>query len=195
MTDTTIDFHKTALVLIDLQKGIAGRPGGQQIVDKAVQLVQHFRQKSGFIAFVKVDFIDGKDSLRPAIDQPPATAAAAGTRPADWSELVPELGVGAGDYIVTKRQWGAFFGTDLDLQLRRRGIDTIVLGGIATNIGVESTAREAFQLGYNQIFITDAMMALSQAEHDASVNYIFPRIGKLRTTEEWLSEVSATHAD
>jgi nicotinamidase-related amidase len=194
MTDTAIDFHKTALVLIDLQKGIAGLPGGQQIVDKAARLVHLFRQRSGFIAFVKVEFVDGKDSLKPALDQPPASAAA-GARPADWAQLVPELGVAAGDYVVTKRQWGAFFGTDLDLQLRRRGIDTIVLGGIATNIGVESTAREAFQLGYNQIFITDAMMAMSQAEHDASVNYIFPRIGKLRTTEQWLAEVSSAHGN
>jgi nicotinamidase-related amidase len=195
MTDTTIDFHKTALVLIDLQKGIAGLPGGQPIVDKAVRLVQLFRQKGGFIAFVKVEFVDGKDSLKPALDQPPANAAATGARPADWAQLVPELGVAAGDYVVTKRQWGAYFGTDLDLQLRRRGIDTIVLGGIATNIGVESTAREAFQLGYNQIFITDAMMAMSQAEHDASVNYIFPRIGKLRTTDQWLAEVSSAHGN
>jgi nicotinamidase-related amidase len=72
-----------------------------------------------------------------------------------WAEFVPELEVSTDDYVVTKRQWGAFFGTDLDLQLRRRGIDTIVLGGISTNIGVESTAREAFQYSYQQIFITE----------------------------------------
>ncbi|MDN4074057.1 isochorismatase family protein [Fictibacillus sp. CENA-BCM004] len=86
---------------------------------------------------------------------------------------------------------GAFFGTDLDLQLRRRGIDTIVLCGIATNIGVESTAREAFQFGYNQVFITDAMVSFSQEEHDASCRFIFPKIGKVRTTDEFLTNTQS----
>jgi nicotinamidase-related amidase len=184
MSQTELDFRKTALVLIDLQKGIVGMTGGQEVVDKAVQLVRLFRQKGGFIAFVRVDFHDGKDYLRPETDrQTPGT----GARPADWAEFAPELGVSPGDYIVTKRQWGAFFGTDLDLQLRRRGIGTIVLCGISTNIGVETTAREAYQLAYNQIFITDAMTASSKEEHDATCSYIFPRIGKLRTTQQFLS--------
>ncbi len=93
-----------------------------------------------------------KDALTPETDQKPSAPQ---ERPADWAEFDPRLNVQENDYIVTKRQWGAFFGTDLDLRkkLRRRGIDTIVLCGIATNIGVESTAREAFQYGYNQIFI------------------------------------------
>lgn len=83
---------------------------------------------------------------------------------------------------------GSLFGTDLDLQLRRREIDTIVLCGIATNIGVESTAREAFQYGYNQIFITDAMATFTKEEHEATLSYIFPKIGKLRTTQQFLTE-------
>ncbi|GAA4726002.1 isochorismatase family protein [Brevibacillus fulvus] len=185
MDQTTVDFQKTALVLIDLQKGIVNPFGGQEIVAKAVKLVERFRQNNSFIAFVKVDFHDGKDALKPLTDQQPA---AAGARPVDWAEFVPELGVDEADYVVTKRQWGAFFGTDLDLQLRRRGIDTIVLLGIATNIGVEMTAREAFQLGYQQYFITDAMKSVTAEEHEASCKYIFPRIGRLRTTEQFLAE-------
>lgn len=185
MNPLNLDFARTALVLIDLQKGIVRYPGGQDVVGKAAQLVRLFREKAGFIAFVNVNFHDGKDSLKPATDNP---APAGGERPADWAEFAPELDVGSSDYVVTKRQWGAFFGTDLDLQLRRRGIDTIALGGISTNIGVETTAREAFQLGYNQVFVTDAMMAISREEHDASCKYIFPRIGKLRTTAEVLAD-------
>lgn len=185
MNPLNLDFAKTALVLIDLQQGIVRMTNGQDVVDNAAKLVRLFREKGGFIAFVNVNFHDGKDSLKPATDNPPQ---AAGARPADWAVFVPELEVGAGDYVVTKRQWGAFFGTDLDLQLRRRGIDTIVLGGISTNIGVETTAREAFQLGYDQVFATDAMKASSQEEHDASCKHIFPRIGKLRTTEQIVSE-------
>jgi nicotinamidase-related amidase len=180
-----IDFQKTALVIIDLQKGIVAMPGGQDIVEKATKLVKLFREQNGFISFVKVAFHDGKDALKPLTDQP----AAPTERPADWAEFAPQLEVSGADHVVTKRQWGAFFGTDLDLQLRRRGIDTIVLCGIATNIGVESTAREAFQYGYNQIFITDAMTTFSEEQHEATCKFIFPRIGKLRTVDQFLSEV------
>ncbi|NLR45680.1 isochorismatase family protein [Priestia megaterium] len=179
-----VDFTKTALVLIDLQKGIVPI-GGDEIVEKSVQLVNRFREQNGFISFVRVDFQDGKDALTPETDQKPSAPQ---ERPADWAEFDPRLNVKETDYIVTKRQWGAFFGTDLDLQLRRRGIDTIVLCGIATNIGVESTAREAFQYGYNQIFITDAMATFTKEEHEATLSYIFPKIGKLRTTQQFLTE-------
>ncbi|HDR6289154.1 TPA: isochorismatase family protein [Bacillus cereus] len=180
-----LDFQKTALVLIDLQKGIVPIPGGKEVVEKARQLIQQFRKRNGFISFVCVDFHDGYDQLTPITD----SHAGKTDRPKDWAEFVPELGVLETDYIVTKRQWGAFFGTDLDLQLRRRGIDTIVLCGIATNIGVESTAREAFQLGYQQIFITDAMTSFTQKEHEASCSYIFPKIGRIRSVQDFLLSV------
>lgn len=185
MNKLQIVYKKTALVIIDLQKGIVKLPGGNEVVEKAIQLVKQFREKDGFISFVNVDYIDGKDALKPLTDSNPSPIQ----RPDDWAELVPELGVGEKDYIVTKRQWGAFFGTDLDLQLRRRGIDTIVLCGIATNIGVESTAREAFQYGYNQIFITDAMTTFTKEEHEATCKFIFPKIGKVRTVQQFLNEV------
>lgn len=184
MMPIQVNFQKTALVLIDLQKGIVASSNGQDVVEKAVPLVRLFREKGGFIAFVNVDFHDGADRLKPATDQP----VQAVQPPEGWAEFVPELGVRPDDYVVTKRQWGAFFGTDLDLQLRRRGIDTIVLCGIATNIGVESTAREAFQYGYHQIFITDAMKTFSKEEHEASCNYVFPRIGKVRSAGQFLAE-------
>ncbi|KZL89103.1 isochorismatase family protein YecD [Clostridium magnum DSM 2767] len=78
----------------------------------------------------------------------------------------------------------------IDLQLRRRGIDTIVLCGVSTGIGVDTTAREAFQQGYNQIFVEDAMAAITKEEHDYVCKYIFPRIGKIRTTENIESSIS-----
>ncbi|MBS4173079.1 isochorismatase family protein [Bacillus sp. FJAT-49736] len=187
MNELNLDFNKTALVLIDLQKGIVSVPGGNEVVDNAVKLVQKFREQNGFISFVRVAFHDGKDALSPETDQPKNLNRQ--ERPADWAEFDPKLDVKENDYIVTKRQWGAFFGTDLDVQLRRRGIDTIVLCGIATNIGVESTAREAFQYGYNQIFITDAMTTFSEEEHASSIRFTFPRIGKIRSTEEFLTQV------
>jgi nicotinamidase-related amidase len=89
-----------------------------------------------------------------------------------------------GDLVVTKRQWGAFYATDLDQQLRRRSIRTIVLGGIATNFGVESTARAAFDRGYELVFAENAMSSISAEAHHFSVNNIFPLMGRVRSVEE-----------
>ncbi|MCG8396448.1 isochorismatase family protein [Bacillus atrophaeus] len=185
-TSLNINFRKTALVLIDLQKGIVPADRSGKVVPNARELVDAFKGNDGFISFVNVVFHDGTDALKTETDAP---QQASGKQPPDWAEFVPEIGVTENDYTVTKRQWGAFFGTDLDLQLRRRGIDTIVLCGIATNICVESTAREAFQLGYQQIFITDAMAAFSEEQHESTLRFIFPGIGKSRTAEEFLTQV------
>jgi len=87
----------------------------------------------------------GADRLHSTTDQP---MRASGALPSDWSELIPELDRQSADLVVLKRQWGAFYGTDLDLQLRRRGLGTIVICGIATEFGVESTARDAYERGY-----------------------------------------------
>ena len=118
--------------------------------------------------------------LKPSTD----SKASSMQLPQCFDSFVPELENAKNAHHVIKRQWGAFYGTDLDLQLSRRGIDTIVLCGVSTGIGVDITAREAFQHGYNQIFSTDAMTASTKEEHDYVCKHIFPRIGKLRTTEE-----------
>lgn len=104
----------------------------------------------------------------------------------DWADIVSELGPKEGDIVIAKKQWGAFYGTELDLQLRRRGIDTIVLCGIATNYGVESTARFAYEYGYQQIFAEDAMASRSAEMHNASINYALKRMGRVRSTEQIL---------
>jgi nicotinamidase-related amidase len=101
--------------------------------------------------------------------------------------LVSSLDVQPGDTRVLKRNWGAFYGTDLDLQLRRRGIDTLVLSGIATNLGVESTARDAYERGYHQVFVEDAMSGLGAGAHEAAVGTTFPRIGQVRTSHDVLA--------
>jgi nicotinamidase-related amidase len=128
------------------------------VVKNAAALAEAFRQIGMPVFLVRVAFSpDGKDVLRPIVDMPwPAQ-----TPPPDWTEIVPEMGSKPGDFVITKHQWGAFYGTELDLEFRRRGIATMVLCGISTNIGVESTARFAFEYGYNQIFAEDAMSALN----------------------------------
>lgn len=180
-----VKAEKTALVVIDLQNGIAhGRQSapytGAEVVQNAGKLAEAFTEKGAFVVLVRVSTLDGKDMLRPKTD----LQINPGQYPEGWDQFVPELANIKNTHKITKRQWGAFFGTDLDLQLRRRGIDTIVLCGISTSIGVDTTAREAYQLGYNQIFVEDAMTASTKEEHDYVCKTIFPRIGKIRTGEE-----------
>lgn len=185
-TALTLDAATTALIVIDLQNGIAG--GGRQaaphsaaqVIGNAGKMVDAFTQKGAFVVLVKVSTLDGKDMVRPVTDSTPAPVKYA----EGWDTIVPELAEFANTYTITKRQWGAFFGTDLDLQLRRRGIKTIVLCGISTSIGVDTTAREAYQHGYQQVFAEDAMTAGSQEEHDYVCKTIFPRIGRIRTSGE-----------
>ncbi|MEX3824911.1 isochorismatase family protein, partial [Paraburkholderia sp. BR14262] len=112
-------------------------------------------------------------------DTPPA--------PAEASELVPEIGAQPEDVIVAKRQWGAFYGTNLEQQLRRRGIDTIVIGGIATNFGVESTARAAFDLGFKLVFVEDATSGLNEEMHHFSFEKLFRHMGHVRSTQETIA--------
>lgn len=179
------DAKKTALVVIDLQNGIANSPKtgpytGAEVIKNASTLVQAFTDKGAFVVLVRVSWLDGQDVLRPQTDLPPSAAQF----PVGWDSLVPELAEFNNAHVITKRQWGAFFGTDLDLQLRRRGIERIVLCGISTSIGVDTTAREAFQLGYHQVFVEDSMTAMAKEEHDYVCKTIFPRLGKIRTTAE-----------
>jgi nicotinamidase-related amidase len=190
MKNALIDRSKTALVVIDLQKGIVGRqtaPYASDIVVKnAAALADAFRKIGLPVFLVRVAFSpDGKDVLRPLVDVPwPAQ-----TPPPGWTDIVPEMGPKPGDFVITKHQWGAFYGTELDLKFRRRGITTMVLCGIATNIGVESTARFAFEYGFNQIFAEDAMSAMSVEEHALTVAKIFPRIGLVRKTAAILADL------
>jgi nicotinamidase-related amidase len=184
----TLDPQKTALVFIDLQNGIVAMPtapySGPAIVKKALRLADHFRAKGSLIVWVHVGFsADGKDAPKSEVDAPMNR----GNVPPSWSELVPEIQPYAADFVIKKRQWGAFYGTELDLQLRRRGIERIILGGIATNFGVESTARDAFERGYKLILVEDAMTSVHADAHNFSVKTIFPRLGFVRSTEDVLA--------
>ncbi|MGD0818197.1 MAG: hydrolase [Methanomassiliicoccales archaeon] len=179
-----INKNSTALVVIDLQKGIAANPdlrphSSQEVITNAAKLANAFR-KSNMPVFL-VHVIGTKETALKVISD---VTFSRPTPPSDWTEFVPELAPMPTDVVITKRQWGAFYGTELDLQLRRRGVDTIVLCGIATDYGVESTARFAYEYGYQQIFVEDAMASRSDEQHNAAVNFIFKRIGRVRRTEE-----------
>ncbi|MGA3010742.1 MAG: hydrolase [Terracidiphilus sp.] len=181
-----LDARHTAIVVIDLQKGIVGRQGAPYsqttVVANCARILAAARAAGAQPVLVHVGGSqDGADRPHTATDQ---TWKSTGPMPPDWSELIPELDRQPADIVVLKRQWGAFYGTDLDLQLRRRGLTTIILCGIATEFGVESTARDAYEHGYELIFAEDAMTGVTVESHSNSVERIFPRLGRVRATEE-----------
>jgi nicotinamidase-related amidase len=182
-----LNAAKTALVLIDLQEGILPFAGGphaaSDVVDRSAVLAEKFRAANSPVILVRVGWAkDFGDAPKQPVD-----ASHSGGLPENWWVYPAALGKKDSDIEVTKHQWGAFYGTDLELQLRRRGIDTIVLGGISTNIGVESTARNAWELGFNLIVAEDICSAGSTEEHEGSFKNIFPRLGRVRQSAEIIS--------
>lgn len=189
MPELMIKISTTALVVIDLQKGITGRPmephTSQDVVRNAARLAQAFR-KHGMPVFL-VHVIHAPETMLQmdtdtSFPRPPVL-------PPDWSEFVPEIAPIPSDIVIAKKQWGAFYGTELELQLRRRGMDTIVLCGISTEYGVESTARFAYEFGFRQIFAEDAMASSVAESHTAAVNFIMKRMGRVRSTDEILAAI------
>lgn len=179
-----LDAKTTALVLIDLEHGIvAMKPephSADEVVERSAKLAESFRKAGGTVVYVHVLLHDivrmPADQMMPVPSTPP---------PPELSDLVPEAGFQPGkDVLVAKRGWDAFYGTDLELQLFRRGIKTIVLGGIATNMGVESTARSAQARNYAVVFAEDAMSSRKTELHAFAVEKIFPVIGKVRSAKE-----------
>ncbi len=186
MSLSPLDPRTTALVLIDLQKGIV-TPGrapyaSEDVVARGKKMAEHFRAAGSPIFLVHVHWAkDYSDALNQPVDQP-AQLPADGLPPGfnDFADGLKH----DGDIIIHKRNWGAFHGTDLDLHLRRRGIQTLVLAGIATNIGVESTARDAWERNYTLVVVEDACTTTADDAHAASFKYIFPRIARVVKTEE-----------
>jgi nicotinamidase-related amidase len=186
MSELTLEPRSTAVVVIDIQKGIVGMPSAPHpatsVVANCARLIETARRVGAQPVLVHVGgSSDGADRLNPIVD---LSFGRAGSLPPDWSEFAPELGSHPSDLVILKRQWGAFYGTDLDLQLRRRKLTTIILCGIATEFGVESSARDAYERGYEQVFAEDAMTGLSAEGHANSIARIFPRLGRVRRTDE-----------
>jgi len=192
MSAIAIDKH-SALVLIDLQKGILALPallGPDGIKTRARRLAAAFRA-STLPVRVKLAFsADGGDL-------PPGRALMSGREsapPAAYSEFPEDFPPHPGDIIVVKRHWGAFTGTELDLQLRRRGVTQIVLAGIATSMGVESTARSAWEHSYNLIFAEDAITDLDAGSHTHTFTKIFPHLGEIATTQQIIDTLNGRSA-
>ncbi|MER5396933.1 isochorismatase family protein [Streptomyces sp. NPDC002599] len=163
-----LDPTRTALVLVDLMERIVALPlephKGSEVLATAEELAETFRKAGALVVLIRVE-------RSGVAEQPPGSGLVAG--------LVAE-----GDLEIVKRTIGGFQGTGLDERLREHGVSTLVFGGIATNLGVESTARAAGDLGYDLVFVEDAMAAFTASEHDASVRLDFPRLGTVVTAGE-----------
>ena len=181
---TSLDAN-AALVVIDLQKGIIGLPTvhpAGEIVSRAAELARAFRSQRLPVVLVHVTGA-----------APSRTDAGVSnvTRPADWAELADELEQHPDDHIIAKQRWGAFLGTDLDQYLRQRGVTQIFIAGISTSAGVESTARSAYDLGYNVVLVTDAITDRDADSHRLTVEKIFPRLGETDNTAKVLQLLSS----
>jgi nicotinamidase-related amidase len=180
---STID-PAPALVVIDLQSGTLAAPvvhPADEVLGKAVSLVDAFRSKNFPVVLVNV-----------AGTAPGRTDRGTGgaTLPPEWTELAGELGEHPDDHKITKERWGAFTGTSLHEHLQERGVTQVVLAGISTSVGVESTARTAYEHGYHVVLATDAMTDTDAQAHDHSIEKIFPKLGETATTGEILAKLS-----
>jgi nicotinamidase-related amidase len=172
VTKLVLEPHRTALLLIDLMPRIIALPTapltGPEVLERCVALAKATRAAGGLVVHVRVE--------RPG----------SGVQP-EGTELAPELDPQPGDVEIVKRTVGAFHDTGLDEVLRSRDIDTVVLGGIATNFGVESTGRAADEHGYKVVYVTDAMTGLHGHAHEFAVDYIFPKFGTVSTGTEYVA--------
>ena len=180
MPATTLD-PKTALITIDLQKGILALPTAHpaaDIVRHASMLADAFRRRSLPVVLVTVDARPpGRTEQAHRFAQPPA----------GWSDLIPGLDRQPDDHVVTKRSWGAFASTDLEAFLRERGVTQLVIAGVATSDGVESTARHAYDLGFHVTIASDATTDIDAEAHQHSLARVLPKLGETATTGELIA--------
>lgn len=187
MSLTTLDTH-TALIIIDLQKGILAYPtlhGVDQVLNRASQLAAAFRRHRSPVVLVNVT------AGAPGRTEQPRPA---GKFPDDWADLASQLNPQPTDHRVTKRTWGAFSHTDLADYLQSAGVTQVVIAGIATSIGVESTARQAYELGFNVTLAVDAMTDMNPDAHRNSLTRIFPRLGETGASQDIIDLLDAPRA-
>ena len=176
----TILDPQTALVVVDLQKGLRDIPSLHPmagVIDYSCQLIEAFRKQKLPLVLVNVA------GTAPGRTEEPRRHR---ELPADFSELIPELQQQPDDILITKRTWGAFANTDLEAQLKARGVTQVVLTGVATGTGVEATARQAYEAGFNVTLAVDAMTDVRPEAHEYSLKHVFPRLGETGSTQDML---------
>lgn len=182
MPITVLDPN-TALIVIDLQKGITGLAGAlaAPVVANSARLAEAFRAKGLPVVLVHVE-----PGRRGRTEQ----TMGGFTLPPDFAELVPELNMQPSDHCITKHSWGAFSGTGLEDWLRQRGVTQVVITGISTSIGVDTTARQAAEAGFNVAVVTDATADREIDAHNHHFSRIFPRLGETGATADILEHLA-----
>lgn len=181
---TTID-KKAALIVVDLQKGVLTLPAAhpvEQIITRSAELARAFRAHEFPVVLVNV--VGGAPGRTDASQAASTSGQSRPTLPPQWADLADELDPQPDDHHITKKTWGAFHNTSLHAHLKDLGVTQVFLTGVATSIGVESTARSAHEHGYHVVLVTDAMTDRDADAHQNSVQRIFPRLGETATTEE-----------
>lgn len=177
MALTTLDPN-TALIIVDLQKGLVGSPfihSIDKVIERSRALLDAFRKHGLPVVLVNVDGGAPGRTERPRRSEP---------FPAGWTDFIPELDRQPGDIVVTKRTWGAFASTDLEARLKARSVTQVVVTGVATGTGVEATARQAYEQGFNVTLAIDAMTDARPEAHDYSIQHVFSRLGETGTAQD-----------
>lgn len=172
---TTLD-PAPALIVIDLQKGIVS-DAVAHVVRNAAALAKAFREHDLPVMLVNVT---GRAPGRTDAGGHGGT----GTLPAGWADIIDELEQQPGDHLITKRRRSAFHDTGLDTLLRDLGVTQVMLAGVSTSAGVESTARSAHDHGYHVVLATDAMADPDPDSHRHSLERAFPKLGETTTSAE-----------
>ena len=184
---TTLD-PKTALIVVDLQKGIINLPlihPVAGVIERTSALLDAFRQRD--LTVVLVNVAGGAPGRT---EQPRRLSAF----PEGFSDLIPELDRQSSDIVVTKRTWGAFASTNIEAQLKAKGVTQVVVTGVATGTGVEATARQAYEAGFNVTLAIDAMTDLRPEAHEYSLMHVFPRLGETGSTQDILNLLATRSA-
>jgi nicotinamidase-related amidase len=194
MSDLRFNPQQTALVIVDVQNFTVKLPlvphNPASVVANNKRLIEACRAKGALVVFVRVGH--GGARAAPSIKQPVDQGFGGFEMPAEAYEIAADLAPAPGDLIIDKYNWGAFFGTNLDIQLRRRGINTLIVSGIVTNIGVDTTMRHAQERNYSQVLAHDACSAFSAEEHEFILKKIAPRLSRVRSTDEIIAALKAS---
>ena len=199
---------RTAIVLIDLQNDIIRSQEGpfyssifeqvreKKVVENVVRLTDGARAAGAPVFFVTVvrrkDYADVVNQLTELIATGkgmPAKKQVSLIEGTHGAQLVDELKPQPRDYVLVKKRRNAFHQTELDFHLRALGITTIVIGGVATDLGVENTVRDAWDRDYNIVVVEDISVAVPPAAHDNAIKSIFPRMARIMSTDQVLEEL------
>jgi nicotinamidase-related amidase len=196
---------KTAVVLIDLQNDIIRGSGpfygdlaeqvrSKKVVENTIRLTDGARAAGAAIFYITVvrradyaDVVNQATQLTATGKAPPAKQQVSLVTGTHGAQLVDELKPQPSDYVLVKKRRNAFHATELDFHLRARGIDTIVIGGVATNLGVENTVRDGWDRDYNMVVVPDISVASPAAAHDYCMSSVFPRMARIMTVDEVLA--------